>query len=239
MTPNVLEPMERMSSAHAVSDLPQISAEAATGAFAPTLARSREAGELLAQLGADPLGSQATQTLATLGRQVEVETRNRRWELVAAIMANPGRPAQRDIQIVRDGVNQVFLARCAAERSGDFSNTVGRRPNDPLTGQPFPNAALPLALGIPVVGGNVSFYNETLGRAILPTPVIGMVGLLDEEKRELLVDVAVHFVKARGGTGAKVFKLERLTLAPREQVELMRLMALAYRSAEEGRELPA
>src|SRR5262249_42898801 len=29
-------------------------------------------------------------------------------------------------------------------------------------------------LQIPVVGGNVSFYNETLGQAILPTPVIGM-----------------------------------------------------------------
>jgi len=31
----------------------------------------------------------------------------------------------------------------------------------------------------PVTGGNVSFYNETLGRAIYPTPVLGMVGLLD------------------------------------------------------------
>jgi len=36
------------------------------------------------------------------------------------------------------------------------------------------------ALEIPVVGGNVSFYNETLGQAILPTPVIGMAGILDE-----------------------------------------------------------
>src|SRR5512144_3415512 len=36
------------------------------------------------------------------------------------------------------------------------------------------------ALEIPVVGGNVSFYNETLGQAILPTPVIGMAGLIDE-----------------------------------------------------------
>jgi len=34
-------------------------------------------------------------------------------------------------------------------------------------------------LGIPVVGGNVSFYNETLGRGIPPTPVVGMVGLLE------------------------------------------------------------
>jgi phosphoribosylformylglycinamidine synthase len=36
------------------------------------------------------------------------------------------------------------------------------------------------ALSIPVVGGNVSFYNETLGRAILPTPVIGMAGLIED-----------------------------------------------------------
>jgi phosphoribosylformylglycinamidine synthase len=34
-------------------------------------------------------------------------------------------------------------------------------------------------LGIPVVGGNVSFYNETLGQAILPTPIIGVAGLLE------------------------------------------------------------
>ena len=34
------------------------------------------------------------------------------------------------------------------------------------------------ALGTPVTGGNVSFYNETNGRAIYPTPVIGMLGSL-------------------------------------------------------------
>ncbi len=39
------------------------------------------------------------------------------------------------------------------------------------------------ALGIPVVGGNVSFYNETVGRAILPTPVIGMAGLIEDAER--------------------------------------------------------
>jgi phosphoribosylformylglycinamidine synthase len=36
------------------------------------------------------------------------------------------------------------------------------------------------ALELPVVGGNVSLYNETMGQAILPTPIIGVVGLLDE-----------------------------------------------------------
>ncbi|MHB1005220.1 MAG: phosphoribosylformylglycinamidine synthase subunit PurL [Chloroflexota bacterium] len=36
-------------------------------------------------------------------------------------------------------------------------------------------------LGVPVVGGNVSLYNETNGEAILPTPVVGAVGLLASE----------------------------------------------------------
>jgi phosphoribosylformylglycinamidine synthase len=35
-------------------------------------------------------------------------------------------------------------------------------------------------LGVPVIGGNVSFYNETSGAAIHPTPTIGMVGLIDD-----------------------------------------------------------
>jgi phosphoribosylformylglycinamidine synthase subunit PurL len=39
------------------------------------------------------------------------------------------------------------------------------------------------ALDLPVVGGNVSFYNETSGRAVLPTPVIGVVGVLEESGR--------------------------------------------------------
>ncbi|HTK36969.1 MAG TPA: phosphoribosylformylglycinamidine synthase subunit PurL [Pyrinomonadaceae bacterium] len=35
----------------------------------------------------------------------------------------------------------------------------------------------------PVVSGNVSFYNETEGRGILPTPVIGMIGLIDDTRK--------------------------------------------------------
>lgn len=37
-----------------------------------------------------------------------------------------------------------------------------------------------LALGVPVVSGNVSLYNESQTRAIHPTPVVGMVGLVDD-----------------------------------------------------------
>jgi phosphoribosylformylglycinamidine synthase len=39
------------------------------------------------------------------------------------------------------------------------------------------------AFGTPVVSGNVSFYNETEGRGIHPTPVIGMVGLISDVRR--------------------------------------------------------
>jgi phosphoribosylformylglycinamidine synthase len=39
------------------------------------------------------------------------------------------------------------------------------------------------AFGTPVVSGNVSFYNETEGRGIHPTPVIGMVGLVEDVRR--------------------------------------------------------
>lgn len=35
----------------------------------------------------------------------------------------------------------------------------------------------------PIVSGNVSFYNETDGRGILPTPTIGMVGLVDDVRK--------------------------------------------------------
>ncbi|MBL8142038.1 MAG: phosphoribosylformylglycinamidine synthase subunit PurL [Acidobacteria bacterium] len=39
------------------------------------------------------------------------------------------------------------------------------------------------ALGIPITGGNVSLYNETEGRGIYPTPVLGVVGLIDDASR--------------------------------------------------------
>ncbi|MBI3491182.1 MAG: phosphoribosylformylglycinamidine synthase subunit PurL [Acidobacteria bacterium] len=41
------------------------------------------------------------------------------------------------------------------------------------------------ALGVPITGGNVSLYNETDGKAIYPTPTIGVVGLLEHADRVL------------------------------------------------------
>jgi phosphoribosylformylglycinamidine synthase II len=41
------------------------------------------------------------------------------------------------------------------------------------------------ALEIPITGGNVSLYNETDGKAIYPTPVLGVVGLLEDSNKVL------------------------------------------------------
>ena len=41
-------------------------------------------------------------------------------------------------------------------------------------------AAACQALGLPVTGGNVSFYNESSGRPIHPTPIVGVLGLIED-----------------------------------------------------------
>ncbi|MBM4462421.1 MAG: phosphoribosylformylglycinamidine synthase subunit PurL [Chloroflexi bacterium] len=38
-------------------------------------------------------------------------------------------------------------------------------------------------LGVPVISGNVSLYNETKGQAVYPTPVVGMLGLLQDARK--------------------------------------------------------
>jgi phosphoribosylformylglycinamidine synthase II len=42
-------------------------------------------------------------------------------------------------------------------------------------------------LGTPITGGNVSFYNETLGKSIYPTPVIGVLGILEDASRVMKI----------------------------------------------------
>ena len=42
-------------------------------------------------------------------------------------------------------------------------------------------------LETPITGGNVSFYNETLGKSIYPTPVMGILGILEDPSRVLKI----------------------------------------------------
>ena len=57
-------------------------------------------------------------------------------------------------------------------------------PEDPDVMWQFAEAVRGLAdgcmeLGVPVTGGNVSLYNQTGGKAINPTPVVAMMGVMD------------------------------------------------------------
>jgi phosphoribosylformylglycinamidine synthase II len=54
-------------------------------------------------------------------------------------------------------------------------------------------------LEIPITGGNVSFYNETLGEGIYPTPVLGVVGILEDVSKA----AKMHFA----GTGRAIVLL--------------------------------
>ena len=56
-------------------------------------------------------------------------------------------------------------------------------------------------LGVPVTGGNVSFYNQTDGINILPTPLVGMLGVID--------DVALHISSRFAKAGDVVVLLGR------------------------------
>ena len=69
------------------------------------------------------------------------------------------------------------------------------------------------ALGVPIVSGNVSLYNETDGRAILPTPSIGAVGLLESVERVIRIapkagDRMILIGETRGHMGRSAYLAE-------------------------------
>jgi len=77
-------------------------------------------------------------------------------------------------------------------------------PEDPAVMWQFAEAVRGLAdgcqqLGIPVTGGNVSFYNQTGSTPILPTPVVGVLGVID--------DVTRRTPMALRGDGAQLYLL--------------------------------
>ncbi|AUH68065.1 MULTISPECIES: phosphoribosylformylglycinamidine synthase subunit PurL [Gordonia] len=70
-------------------------------------------------------------------------------------------------------------------------------PEDPAVMWQFSQAVRGLAdgcaqLGIPVTGGNVSFYNQTGSTAILPTPVVGVLGVIDDVRRRIPTDIGTE-----------------------------------------------
>jgi phosphoribosylformylglycinamidine synthase subunit PurL len=70
------------------------------------------------------------------------------------------------------------------------------------------------ALNFPIVSGNVSLYNETNGRAILPTPTIGGVGVLDDFTKSMTIafkaegEAILLIGKTRGWLGQSLYLRE-------------------------------
>jgi len=60
------------------------------------------------------------------------------------------------------------------------------------------------AFETPVTGGNVSFYNETNGKGIYPTPTVGMIGKIDDISK-----VLTQFYKNEGDTIAEIGNLKK------------------------------
>ena len=85
--------------------------------------------------------------------------------------------------VVCSGAEPIAITNCL-----NFGN-----PQDPEIYWQFKEAVLGIgeacrALNTPVTGGNVSFYNETGETAVYPTPVIGMVGLLENIEQNTTIE---------------------------------------------------
>jgi len=83
--------------------------------------------------------------------------------------------AESFLNVVCVGAKPLAITNCL-----NFGN-----PEDPVVMWQFVEAVRGLkdaceALNVPVTGGNVSFYNETSGKSIYPTPVVGMLGTLED-----------------------------------------------------------
>ena len=101
-------------------------------------------------------------------------------------------------------------------------------------------------LSTPVVSGNVSFYNETDGRPIPPTPTVGMVGLLEDVSRHVRMpfrregDLVAVLGETRDELGASEFlrTIHGRDDGPCPEVDLeaeRRLVELLVRLADERR----
>jgi phosphoribosylformylglycinamidine synthase len=155
----------------------------------------------------DLLGSPALRSRAFVTRRYDqlVQSRTvRRPGLDAAVLRL--RPSWRGLAVSLDGQGRIGLldptlagtlavleaarnvACTGAEPLGVTDCLNFGNPEKPEIGWELAEAIEGIALacealGIPVVSGNVSLYNDTDGRSIPPTPVVGCVGLLEDVRR--------------------------------------------------------
>ena len=92
--------------------------------------------------------------------------------------------------------------------------------------------------GTPVISGNVSFYNETEGRGIHPTPVIGMVGLIEDVRRVVTLGFKAErqLVALLGETGDDLSVSEHAAVIQGRTLEEMRGAGARLPRLDFGRE---
>ncbi len=96
------------------------------------------------------------------------------------VEANPVEGGKQAVAEAWRNITAVGATPLAVTNNLNFGNPERPEIMGQLVGAVQGIGAACLALDSPVVSGNVSLYNETNGAAILPTPVIGCVGLLDD-----------------------------------------------------------
>jgi len=104
--------------------------------------------------------------------------------------ANPERGGMQAVAEAYRNLTATGARPLAATDNLNFGNPEKPEIMGQLVGCVRGIAAACKALDMPIVSGNVSLYNETDGRAILPTPTIGAVGLLPS--LDTLIRMAPH-----------------------------------------------
>jgi phosphoribosylformylglycinamidine synthase len=99
-------------------------------------------------------------------------------------------------------------------------------------------------LGIPVISGNVSLYNETNGEAIWPTPVVGVVGLIEDAGRVVTMgfrEDGDEILLLGGGeaslAGSEYVRMRAGVIAGKPSIDLdqeARLQAVLLKAADAG-----
>jgi 3-methyladenine DNA glycosylase AlkC len=125
----------------------------------------------------------------------------------------------------------AWLAGASAERRALVEHALRSAVK---RGEPYALRLLGYGTKPAVSIGNVRFDP---GRVAIGGRVAISFTLRSRSRRpqELLVDLAVHFVKANGRTAPKVFKLERLSLPPRGEVDLATRISLAVHTTRTPR----
>ncbi len=172
----------------------------------PDLAAHGDSGEVLRRLLASPGIADKRWVYRQYDHMVRVGTLLRPGAADAAVLRMPG--SEKSLAVCVDGNSvhvkldpftgaQGVIAEAARNLACTGAEAIGAtdclnfgNPERPDVMWEFEQAVLGLGEGlrrasVPIVSGNVSFYNETGEQSIHPTPTIGMIGLIDEGVRPL------------------------------------------------------